>query len=114
MTSEGLGDAPLESALPFNSFDQKLLGTCAQSLQEDGARVLEQLADVGMTSGSGRVSLLRTNTISASSLDAALEAALDTPWAAEVCNDMASAFLRTEAAARQTFCATYQGRYTSG
>merc|ERR1719201_1138867 len=66
-----------------------------------------------MTSGSGRVSLLKVNAISAISLDAALEAALDTPWAAEVCNDMASSYLRTEPAGRSSFCATYQSRYTS-
>jgi len=112
-TSAGLGEAPLEAALPFNSFDQRLLGTCAQSLQADGARILEQLANVGMASVSGRMSLLRVNAISAASLDAVLEAALDTPWAAEVCNDMASSYLRTDTAARATFCATYQGRYTS-
>merc|ERR1719235_210460 len=66
-----------------------------------------------MTSGSGRVSLLRMNSMSAASVDAALEAALDTPWATEVCNDMASAYLRTEDAGRATFCAAYQSRYTS-
>merc|ERR1719252_321963 len=66
-----------------------------------------------MTSGSGRVALLGLKTITATSLDAALEAALDTPWATEVCNDMASAYLRTEPAGRASFCATYQGRYTS-
>ena len=31
----------------------------------------------------------------------------------QVCNDMASCYLRTDTAARATFCATYQGRYTS-
>merc|ERR1719352_1406026 len=97
------GSAALETALPFNQHDQRLLDECGKALQQRGAKVLAGLAQPG--------ALLATR---ATTTDLVLDTALDSPWSAEVCSDMATSYLRMgrHDARRADFCRSYQAQFT--
>jgi len=96
-----LAGAPLEQALAFNTHDQGLLEQCARDLQEGGAHVL-----AGLTQPGALLAMKSATT------GLVLDTALDSPWATEVCSDMATSFLRSAAAARKSFCSSYQAHFT--